>query len=313
MNAVKGRCYFSKGITRLIVIIVSFFALWDAKGQDSLQMDLLREACVKNSNGLLFEFFDHWSEKVQSNEGEAKDPYIAEAHQVFKAFYQSLKLKEIGYGSDMYDDSPYFIVQGRLRKISLAEQIVIPEEVDSFLVARIRQKFQGDDSKLKEWIDAVKDPDNDYKPFYDREGWWPPFFNISVMTIDSAIEFRPNVQFNDKKTVYLTEEYIRLLNQFCSEDPAFKLDTIDESFIENFNFLLRSEKLKFLRKAAYVIPGHWGGVQYVTFPIADQIIFNPDTTRAVVQWECYYHGGDAVLMNQDGEWIIVDCRRIWIE
>lgn len=80
----------------------------------------------------------------------------------------------------MYDDSPYFIVQGKLRKISLAEQIVIPEEEDSFLVA-------------------------------------------------------------------------------------------------------------------------------------DQIIFNPDMTRAVVQWECYYHGGDAVLIKQDGEWVIVGCRRIWIE
>lgn len=316
MNMVKGMCCFPKRITCLIAIVLCLFAFLDAKGQDSSQLDLLREAYEKNSSELLFDFFDRWSAEIQSNEeeGEAKDLYIAEAHQVFKAFYQPLKLKEIGYGSDMYDDSPYFIVQGKLRKISLAEQIVIPEEEDSFLVARIRQNFQGDNSKLKEWIEAVKNPDNDYKPFYDREGWWPPFFNISVMTVDSAIEFRPNVQFNDKKTVYLTGEYIRLLNHFCSEDPAFKLDTIDESFFENFNFLSGSkQKLNFLRKAAYVIPGHWGGVQYETFPIADQIIFNPDMTRAVVQWECYYHGGDAVLIKQDGEWVIVGCRRIWIE
>lgn len=178
----KVMYYFSRRITWLIAIVVCFFALLDAKGQDSLQLDLLREAYEKNSSELLFDFFDRWSAEIQSNEeeGEAKDLYIAEAHQVFKAFYQPLKLKEIGYGSDMYDDSPYFIVQGKLRKISLAEQIVIPEEEDSFLVA-------------------------------------------------------------------------------------------------------------------------------------DQIIFNPDMTRAVVQWECYYHGGDAVLVKQDGEWVIVGCRRIWIE
>ena len=311
----KVMYYFSRRITWLIAIVVCFFALLDAKGQDSLQLDLLREAYEKYSSELLFDFFDHWSAEIQSNEGEPKDIYVAEAEKVFKAFYQPLKLKEIGYDcSDLYNDCPYFIVQGKLRKISLAEQIVIPEEEDSFLVARIRQNFQGDDSRLEEWIEAVKNPDNDYKPFYDREGWWPPFFNISVITVDSAIEFRPNVQFNDKKTVYLTEEYIRLLNQFCTEDPALKLDTIDESPFEHFNSLSRSkQKLNFLRKAACVIPGHWGGVQYETFPIADQIIFNPDMTRAVVQWECYYHGGDAVLIKQDEEWIIVGCRRIWIE
>lgn len=182
MNMVKGMCCFPKRITCLIAIVLCLFAFLDAKGQDSSQLDLLREAYEKNSSELLFDFFDRWSAEIQSNEeeGEAKDLYIAEAHQVFKAFYQPLKLKEIGYGSDMYDDSPYFIVRGKLRKISLAEQIVIPEEEDSFLVA-------------------------------------------------------------------------------------------------------------------------------------DQIIFNPDMTRAVVQWECYYHGGDAVLIKQDGEWVIVGCRRIWIE
>ena len=316
MNMVKGVCCFSKRMTRLIAIVLCFFALLDAKGQDYLQLVLLREAYVKNSNELLFDFFDHWSEEIQSNEGDAKDIYVAEAHQVFKAFYQPLKLKEIGYDcSDLYNDSPYFIVQGKLRKISLAEQVILPEEVDSFLIARIRQKFQGDDSKQKEWIEAIKNPDNDYEPFYGREGWWPPFFNIRVVTVDSDIEFRPDVQFDGKKTVYLTEEYIELLNQFCSESPVYNLDTTsDESIIDNYNFLSGSDQqMNFLRKAAYIIHGHWGGMQYGTFPIAHQIIFNPDMTRAVVQWECYYRGGDAVLIKQDGEWIIVGCRTIWME
>jgi len=27
------------------------------------------------------------------------------------------------------------------------------------------QRFQGDDNRLKEWIEVVKNPDNDYGPF----------------------------------------------------------------------------------------------------------------------------------------------------
>ena len=144
--------------------------------------------------------------------------------------YQPLKLKEIGYDcSDLYNDCPYFIVQGKLRKISLAEQVILPEEVDSFLIARIRQRFQGDDNRLMEWIEAVKNPDNNYGPVYGREKWWPPFFNIRVLTMDySDIEFRPDVQFVGKKTVYLTEEYVSLLNQFFSESPVYHSDTVAE-------------------------------------------------------------------------------------
>lgn len=43
------------------------------------------------------------------------------------------------------------------------------------------------------------------------------------MTVGSSIEFKPNVQFNDKKTVYLTEKYIRLLNQFSTKETTFGL------------------------------------------------------------------------------------------
>ena len=318
MNMVKGMCCFPKRITWLIAIVVCFFALLDAKGQDSLQLDLLREAYEKNSSELLFDFFDHWSAEIQSNEGEGepKDIYVAEAEKVFKSFYQPLKLKEIGYDySDLYNDCPYFIVQGKLRKISLAEQVILPEEVDSFLIARIRQRFQGDDNRLMEWIEAVKNPDNNYGPVYGREEWWPPFFNIRVLTMDySDIEFRPDVQFDGKKTVYLTEEYVSLLNLFFSESPVYHSDTVAEISHGNCKFLSGSDqRMNFIRKAAYIIPGHWEGIQYETFPIAHNIIFNIDMNRAVVQWECHYHGGDAVLVKQDGEWVVVSCRSIWME
>ena len=44
----------------------------------------------------------------------------------------------------------------------------------------------------------------------------------------SDIEFRPDVQFVGKKTVYLTEEYVSLLNQFFSESPVYHSDTVAE-------------------------------------------------------------------------------------
>lgn len=60
----KVMYYFSRRITWLIAIVVCFFALLDAKGQDSLQLDLLREAYEKNSSELLFDFFDRWSAEI---------------------------------------------------------------------------------------------------------------------------------------------------------------------------------------------------------------------------------------------------------
>jgi len=58
---------------------------------------LLKEAYSRNSEYDLYRFFDNWSKEVPSNETEAPDKWVAEAHKVFVAFYQPLLCGENGF------------------------------------------------------------------------------------------------------------------------------------------------------------------------------------------------------------------------
>lgn len=107
----------------LLLPILLFATTLSATAQSEAQAKLLTEAYKQHSTKMLFEFFDQWAEEVQSNENEAPDPYVAEAHKVFSAFYQPLDDAGSEWGKDLYKKEPYFIVQGSLWEIKQAKEI----------------------------------------------------------------------------------------------------------------------------------------------------------------------------------------------
>ena len=293
------------------LIIFLFLAAVTVSCQRDPQAQLLKEAYKSKSTVLLYKFFDNWSEEVKSNEGEAQSPYVAEAHKVFAAFYHPQQI--IASDIDchvLYDEKPYFIVQGSLWKISKAEVIPYqPEEIDSFMVASVLQNFPDDTVKQKDWIDYVRNnnPKPEYTPYESL-----PFGKVTTITIDSAIEFRPPVHFEGKKVVYLTEKYEKMLNSFLGK-RHFKWAV--ENIMQPAQSKGKSQsKHSFFNTAALIFYGHWGAYwQYETYPEANQIIFNPEMNRAVVLFQYVYEGGEAVLEKQNGEWKVVDFRFTWIE
>ena len=295
-----------KKLTFFILFLATIFIV---SAQSESQAKLLKKAYKLHSTKMLYEFFDNWSEEVKSNEDEAQNPYVAEAYKVFAAFYQPMQtVARSGERKTMYDDKPYFIVQGSLWKISEAEVIPYkPEEIDSFMVASILQKFPDDTVEQKVWMGFR----NNYKPDYSGYAY-PSFCKVTTTTIDSAIVFRPPVQFTGKKVVYLTKGYEKLLNSFLgNKHVALGEDDIMQPAYSKGN---SRSKHKFINNAALIFYGHWGGYwQYETYPKANQIIFNPEMNRAVVLFRFVYEGGEAILEKLDGEWKVVDFRFTWME
>ena len=276
------------------------------------QAQLLKEAYKKQSTELLYKFFDNWSEEVKSNEGEAQNPYVAEAHKVFAAFYQPQRI--IARDIDchvLYEEKNYFIVQGSLWKILQAETILYKqEEIDSFMIARIRQMYPDDTTEQQDWIKYVQN--NNPKLCYESSDAFLQFDLIATTTLDSAVEFRPPVQFEGKKVVYLTKKYEKLLNSFLGKRHfAWGEENIMQPAYSKGN---SRSKHRFFNNAALIFYGHWGGYwQYETYPKANQIILNPEMNRAVVLFRFVYEGGEAILEKQNGEWKVVDFRFTWIE
>ena len=296
------------------LLVLLFTVTLSSLAQNSQQAKLLRDAYKENSTERLYEFFDNWAKEATSNETEAKDPYVAEAHKVFAAFYQPTQMVERGTRLTMYEDKPYYIVQSSLWKICVAD--VIPykrEEIDSFWVSRIHQLCANDTNRLKEWMEEVYNIGSwsDLMPNYGH--WNVPIYNtVPTTTVDSAIEFRPQVQFEGKKIVYLTEKYEKLLDSFLGNNHV----NLGEDNIMQPAYSKGKSRTKqaFFNNAALIYYGHWGGYwQYETYPRASQIIFNPEMNRAVVLFRFVYEGGQVTLEKQNGEWVIVDSRFTWVE
>ena len=300
---------------KVIYLCVLLFLCPTIQVQTRSQSSLLRKAYKKKSTSLLYQFFDNWSNNVSSNENEAKNKWVAEAHKVFAAFYQPLQLDKIGCRSEdqgLYDNVPYFIVQGTLSGIYMADTIPIsPDELEAYYANRISQMFP-EESTRKQYLDWLR---------IDKErGELSPEFDfdtqgqraIPTTKMDSNISFRPPVNFPNKKIVYLTAKYKRLLNGFLGNKHVGmgKEGIMQVAYSKGES----RKRMDFISNAVRLFYGHWGGYwQYETYPQATSIVFDSQMQRAVVFFRFVYEGGEVIMEKQNGEWTIVSGKLTWME
>jgi outer membrane protein assembly factor BamD (BamD/ComL family) len=71
--------------------------------------------------------------------------------------------------------------------------------------------------------------------------------------------------------------------------------------------------MAFLNRAFRVMPGHWGGWHFATFPTISEIVFiDSGRTRALVRVTVGYAGGDVLLEKQDGVWRATKLTQTWV-
>ena len=289
-------------------------------GQNQSQATLLKKAYKQNSTSLLYQFFDNWSNDVSSNENKAKNKWVAEAHKVFASFYQPLQLEKIGCRSedkDLYEDMPYFIVQSTLNAIYVADAIPLgPDEYEAYYMNRINQMY-SEDSIRKKYLGILRKVENrfeieDLHPDFDFEWEGISWTKIPTTKVGSKISFRPPVNIPNKKIVYLTNKYKRLLDNFLgNRHVGFAKKSIMQVAYSKGE---SRKKMDFFNTAAKIFYGHWGGYwQYETYPKATSIVIDSQMQRAVVFFRFVYEGGEVILEKQNGEWTIVSGKLTWME
>ena len=302
---------------KVIYLCVLLFLCPAIQVQTRSQSRLLRKAYKKDSTSLLYQFFDNWSNNVSSNENEAKNKWVAEAHKVFATFYQPLQLDIIGCRSEdqgLYDNVPYFIVQGTLREIYMADTIPIsPDELEAYYANRINQMFPEESTRKQHlnWLRIDKER-GELSPEFDFDSPGLSQRAIPTTKMDSIISFRPPVNFLNKKIVYLTAKYKRLLNGFLGNKHVGmgKEGIMQVAYSKGES----RKRMDFISNAVRIFYGHWGGYwQYETYPQARSIVFDSQMQRAVVFFRFVYEGGEVIMKKQNGEWTIVSGKLTWIE
>ena len=297
--------------------VEKFLRLWNRKAVEA-EAALLEEAYQKQSKEQLYEFFDHGSEDISSNESKTSNRWVAEAHKIFAAFYQPLQLERIGCGGNelgvSYQEYPYFIVQSKLSRIYKADTLPFkPDEMEAYYTDRINKTYP-DDSTRKSWINYLKrELEIGRMSLSFDEGWlFNTWEKIPTEVMDANIDFRPSVSFPGKKVVYLTDDYKKLLDNFLDNQHV---DLGTESIMQTAYAKDESRKrMDFIQQAAQIFYGHWGGYwQYETYPEAYRIIIDANMQRAIVYFRFVYEGGEVFLEKQNGEWTVVSGRLTWIE
>jgi len=116
---------------------------------------------------------------------------------------------------------------------------------------------------------------------------------------DSIMDFRPNIQRNGKKTLFLTKKYEKIMNTFVRN--------------EKYENLLDIWKENFLNKYVKIYSGHDFGWYLCSFPIVYAITFEKDMKQALIFYRFGYGGHETILKKEGDKWIFVCNVSSWIE
>lgn len=137
-------------------------------------------------------------------------------------------------------------------------------------------------------------------------------FDLQKSKIDSIENFRPQINLDRNKVLYLTDEYAKSINNFLGAEST-KLG--DGNIMNPSRPKGESEKrYEILRPYIPILHGHWGGYWHLeTHPAISVIIFNKTLTKAKIDFRVGYQGGAAILEKRGENWIIKESKATWIE
>ena len=228
-------------------------------------------------------------------------PIQREAYEVFKVFY-----KPKGY-----DTVKYLIVQNDLN-IYEANKIDINHE-DSI------QRIEEFEKEIYPMDSASKIPSNPSQQHgfpqleFEENFRWRYLFAYENRpkgsSIDSILDFRPRIDFDSKPVVYLTKSYQKLLELFYYRRyypiPGFSFNRM----IRKFDNPYKWKALRRYMNLSFSI-GH-DGEKFVGNSLATALSFDKTMTRAVIDFNLGYYGGQAILVKQNGSWILISVKDTW--
>lgn len=133
-----------------------------------------------------------------------------------------------------------------------------------------------------------------------------------VLSKDSIMNFRPKIEFEQAKTLYLLPKYDLVINKFLGSKnfPLGAGGIMNPSRARGQS----AKRLEFMNKKLNIIHGHWGGYWHIeTHPEVFSVDFNNDRTIAKVNYRLVYQGGEATYIKENGKWTLKDAHLTWIE
>ncbi|WP_432664086.1 hypothetical protein R9X47_26590 [Wukongibacter baidiensis] len=242
--------------------------------------EALVEAYNSGDDEKLDDFFKNWNEQSQkmmqitySNDVE-KDVY-----EIFKVLYQPFDIEALS-GEESSE------------KLNKSAKYVVLQNKIEYVIDRDNDFFTNEDSG-KGWTHMY---DTSSEEFLKHIG----IKNIKKDNIKQIHPFRPDVNIDKKKVLYLTKDYNNAINYFLGKYKAP---------------MLEGQEIKYEKLQEYipVLCGHWIGWHLDTHPSVRRVLFNKDMNKAKAEYRVGYEGAIAELEKEDGVWKIIKTEHDWIE
>jgi len=120
----------------------------------------------------------------------------------------------------------------------------------------------------------------------------------NIEKFDSISDFRPQLNLEKSKILYLLPEYKEALNLFIGTVAS-----------EN-----TQARYEFVRPYIPILYAHEGGRWYLaTHPEVSRILLTPDKTGAKLFFRVGFQGGETTLEKKNNMWVITESVATWIE
>ncbi len=246
--------------------------------------EFLEEAYKKDSESDLKQFLDYYSSKgrLRNQEYDQKPFFEKSAYDIYKLFYTPNDLSRFGrgeFGDSIYKDVKYFIVQNEIEvQFSNKEHLI-----DTITGKRLYS--------IIDWID----------------------YNIpSILSIFSIKSFYPDVESENCKIIYYSEDFKELIEKFLDKD--FTIPSVYGLMSSSKTHFISEQRKEFLNKYIKIFGRAWEkGWHVETHPIVNFIVFNKNQTEAVIYFRLIYGGGEATFKYIDNKWVMLWSSLSWVE
>ncbi|UKN02278.1 hypothetical protein K6119_01935 [Paracrocinitomix mangrovi] len=300
---------------KLTLFIISIFMC--VCGNTQSQKALLNKAYKTESDSLLNKFFNNWHNEYDAHPDslfETKDSLKRSAHQIFKMLYDPTHLDKIGYkGHDknMYDSVEYLIIQNYINLYTTDIIYFNEVQAEKYMVDRINSTVKSEKARAL----YLEKKDGKFAPrtierFHPNNGFYIYIREIEKTPLLKIENFRPTLNIENKKCVYLTSKYSKILTNFMGS--TYKRSTADTEGRDLKKYA--DTKEGFLERKVHIIGHHWDKNWHLeSFPKIYSITFDKEFQYARADFRIEYGGGSAILKRKGNSWEMIGAHNTWSE
>jgi len=135
---------------------------------------------------------------------------------------------------------------------------------------------------------------------------------INIDSLPSIWDFRPKIEIDNAKILYLTIDYEKVLTDFLNNNS---LKPKSKNLVDNIN--AKPERYKredFLETKLKIFPWHWGKNWHLaTHPEIEIVYFSSNRKKANVGYRIEYSSWNAEFMKKNGRWTIINIEQTGYE